>query len=212
MNLSYRVGDDPAIVEKNRTEFFGSLGLKSSGLAIPLQIHSDSVLKIDSPGEYADCDALITDTTGVALVVTVADCVPILLFDPVQKTIAAVHAGWRGTAKAIVRKAVEKMGTEFNVDPKNLLAYIGPSAGVCCYEVRPDVAVFFKNKVVPYYEEKYFIDLKKENAIQLMDNGVLAGNIEISANCTICDHELFHSHRREGIKAGRMMACICVKP
>ena len=110
----------------------------------------------------------------VALVVTIADCVPILLFDPIKKAIGAVHAGWRGTANAIVKRAICKMQEEFKTDTKNVLAFIGPSAGVCCYEVSEEVAVKFENKIVPYNKTKIFIDLKKENASQLQQQGVVS--------------------------------------
>jgi polyphenol oxidase len=211
MNLSYNVGDNPAIVEKNRTAFFSHFGISTNELAIPQQSHSENVRKVDTPGEYENCDALVTNSSNVALVVTVADCVPILLFDPIQKAIGAVHAGWRGTANVIVKRAIQKLQEEFKTNTKNILAFIGPSAGVCCYEVREDVAVKFKNKIVPYTKKKIFVDLKKENAYQLKQLGVPAGNIEISKHCTICERQLFHSYRREGKSAGRMMAGICME-
>jgi polyphenol oxidase len=212
MNLSYRVGDDSAVVDQNRTTFFSSFDVKYSQLAIPGQTHSDTVLKVDQPGEYENCDALVTDTKGVALAVTVADCVPILLLDPIQKAIAAVHAGWKGTAKEIARMTVEKMQVEFETDPKNILAYIGPCAAVCCYEVGLEVAVMFNINVVPYEGRRVAIDLKKENATQLLQQGVKEENIEISTHCTICENKVFHSYRRDGKKSGRMMAFICLKP
>jgi polyphenol oxidase len=211
MNLSYRVGDDSDVVDRNRKTFFSSVGLMTSQLAIPVQTHSDTVLKVDQPGEYEHCDALVTNSKGVALTVTVADCVPILLFDPIQKAIAAVHAGWKGTAKEITRRAVEKMQVEFESDPKNILAYIGPCAAVCCYEVGLDVAVKFNINSVPYERRRIFIDLKKENAAQLLQQGVKEESIEISPHCTICENEVFHSHRRDGKNSGRMMAFICLK-
>jgi YfiH family protein len=212
MNLSFKVGDDPTIVETNRKSFFSLFGISINELAIPLQSHSENVRKVDVPGEYEECDALITNVSGLALVVTVADCVPILLFDPIKKAIGIVHAGWRGTAKIIVKRAVEKMREEFKTDTKNILAFIGPSAGVCCYEVNTDVAVKFENKNVPYCKTKIFIDLKKENASQLKQMGLAASNLQISTHCTICEKQLFHSYRRDKKRAGRMMAVICLKP
>jgi YfiH family protein len=210
INLSYNVGDDPTCVGRNRKNFFAQVGILEHELAIPLQCHSNNVLKVDTPGEYRECDALITNTTHVALVVTVADCVPILLFDPINKAVGAVHAGWRGTIGLIVKRAVEKMKAEYRTDPAQMFAYIGPSAGVCCYEVGEEVAVMFGNKVVPYSKKKTFLDLKKENMFQLMQLGVLASNFEVSSSCTICERKLYHSFRRDGQKAGRMMAVICM--
>ena len=211
MNLSFHVGDDPASVEINRSAFFSRLEIFCSELAIPLQTHSDKVHNVSSPGEYEQCDALVTNVHELALVVTVADCVPILLFDPLHHAIGAVHAGWRGTAAAIVQRAIQTMREEFKTEPDTVLAWIGPSAGICCYEVGEEVAVKFKNKIVPCVKNKAWIDLKKENAFQLDRLGVAAANIEISSHCTICEPQLFHSYRRDGKNAGRMMAVICLK-
>jgi len=212
MNLSYNVGDDQAIVEINRTAFLSQFGISNNELAIPIQSHSENVRKVDVPGEYKNCDALVTNARTVALAVTIADCVPILLFDPVKKAIGAIHAGWRGTTNAIVKRALHKMQEEYKTDTENVLVFIGPSAGVCCYEVSEEVAVKFENKIVPYNSTKIFVDLKKENASQLIKLGVVAGNIEISTHCTICEQRVFHSFRRDGKNAGRMMAVICLKP
>ncbi|MCX6122014.1 MAG: peptidoglycan editing factor PgeF [Ignavibacteriales bacterium] len=212
MNLSTHVGDDPAIVEMNRTAFFSQLGISRNELAIPLQSHSEIVRKVVTPGEYEKCDALITNACGVALGITVADCVPILLFDPIQNAIGAVHAGWRGTARGIVKRTIHNMQEEFKTDPEHVLAFIGPSAGVCCYEVSEEVAVKFEKKIVPYNKKKIFVDLKKENAAQLHQVGVAEDNMEISKHCTICESQLFHSYRRDGTNAGRMMAVIRLQP
>jgi copper oxidase (laccase) domain-containing protein len=193
MNLSYTVGDDPSNVKKNRNKFFSQFGISEEQLAVPLQCHSNAVLKVDAPGEYRACD-----------------CVPILLFDPVNKVIGAVHAGWRGTANEIARQAIEKLKEEYRTDPSKLIAFIGPSAGSCCYEVGEDVAVKFRNKVVSFNKAKKYINLKDENKLQLQSEGVLLNHIEVSTSCTICDKESFHSFRRDGPKSGRMIAVICI--
>jgi YfiH family protein len=210
MNFSYKVGDKTSIVTKNRKIFFSQLGISLSELAIPHQCHSDIVRRVDAPGEYYKCDGLITNIQHVALVITIADCVPILLYDPIQKAIGAIHAGWKGTASSIVERAVERMKQEYKTDPSHLLAFIGPSAGVCCYEVGEEVAVMFGNKVVTYHSKNAFIDLKEENKLQLQEQGVQGRNIEVSKHCTICEKQLFHSYRRDGKKAGRMIATICI--
>ena len=212
MNLSYNIGDDPAKVTMNRRSFFSSLGITESELAIPRQIHSSIAHRVNAPGEYQDCDALVTNTSSVALSVIIADCVPVLLFDPVNKSIGIAHAGWRGTAGHVVQWAVQKMEEEFGSEAEYILAFIGPSAGSCCYEVRADVAVKFENKIVPSHSSKLFIDLKKENAAQLQQLGLRAENIEMSSHCTICEDQVFHSYRRDGTRAGRMMALMCLKP
>ena len=210
-NMSCQVGDDPASVDRNRADFLSEVGISKNELAIPLQSHSENVCKVDMPGEYENCDGLVTNAQGVALTVMIADCVPILLFDPVKNVIGAVHAGWRGTANAIVKKALMTMQVEYNTDMKDVRVFIGPSAGLCCYEVGEEVAVKFENKIVSYKNTKVFIDLKKENALQLQKQGLVKGNIEISKHCTICEKQLFHSFRRDGKHAGRMLAVICLK-
>jgi hypothetical protein len=212
MNLSYLVGDEPEKVEVNRTAFFSQFGISKNELAVPLQSHSDNVRRVEVPGEYENCDGLMTNARGLSLVVTIADCVPILLFDPINNVIGAVHAGWRGTAKSIIKKALIAMQEEYNIGIKEVRAFIGPSAGLCCYEVSEEVAVKFANKIVSYDTTKAFIDLKKENALQLQEQGLVPGNIEVSKHCTICEKQLFHSFRRDGKRAGRMMALICLKP
>jgi YfiH family protein len=210
MNLSYNVGDDPSVVLRNRETFLSQIGISAGKLAVPVQCHSNTVLQIDAPGEYLQCDALVTNAHGVALAVTIADCVPILLLDSIHKAIGVVHAGWKGTAHEIVKQTIDKMKEAYHTNSAELLAFIGPSAGVCCYEVGEEVAVIFKNKIVPYKNKKIFLDLKNENKIQLQQQGILEGNIEVSTYCTICENELFHSHRRDGKKSGRMMAAICI--
>jgi polyphenol oxidase len=194
--------------ERARTEFLNDLGIRSQSSAMPEQIHSDSVIRIDAPGTFRGCDGLVTNIPGIALTVKAADCVPILIYDPKNRVISAVHAGWRGVAKGIVKNAVEIVKNEYKTRPENIYAFIGPSAGVCCYEVDDNVAVMFKNKIVSY--NKPHIDLKKENRDQLIISGVQEENIEVSSSCTICSANQFHSFRRDGNKAGRIIAAICM--
>ncbi len=208
MNLSYRVGDDPANVRRNREVFFGSLGIEPGQLAIPGQIHGAAVRSVAAPGDYPETDALITSEKGLFLCVTVADCVPILLFDPLTGSVGAVHAGWRGTAAGIVRAAVGAMTTRFGSRPATLIASIGPSASDCCYKVGPDVASRFPSSFVRGASGESFVDLKGLNRSQLLDAGLLPGNVELSPYCTISDSTLFHSFRRDGAKSGRMMGVI----
>jgi copper oxidase (laccase) domain-containing protein len=117
MNLSFRVGDDPDCVRRNRERFFGSNDIPSTALAIPGQIHSSNIQVVNAPGEYPDRDALITASREVYLCVTVADCVPILLYEPVARVIAAVHAGWRGTVENILASTIARIDRQFT--PRN---------------------------------------------------------------------------------------------
>jgi YfiH family protein len=208
MNFSYRVGDRPENVKRNREIFFGSLGIRTNDLAIPGQVHGTTVLRADNPGSYAECDGLITATRGVFLCVSVADCVPILLFDPGVPALAAVHAGWRGTVGRIAEVAVRAMEREFGVKPGRLLAYLGPAAGSCCYVVGEEVSSRFEPRFVRRVEEGATLDLKGANREQLLEVGVPTGQMETSPFCTISESAQFHSFRREGDRSGRMIAVI----
>jgi hypothetical protein len=211
MNMSYTVGDNPTNVEHSREQFFSSLGIDVATLAIPKQIHSNNIQIINTPSTYPDCDGLITQTNDLALVITVADCLPVLLFDPQNDVITAVHAGWRGTVSQIVSRAVQQLINNFASDPEKILVFIGPGAGVCCYEIQEEVAAQFKNQHVALHDGKRFLDLKQINFHQLLEIGVQKQHIEVCRHCTICEPELFHSYRRDGNRSGRMMATISMQ-
>ncbi len=159
----------------------------------------------------ADCDALITDLKGVVLGILTADCVPVLLCDPLQGVVAAVHAGWRGTASGIVPKTVERMRQEFGIKPENIIAGIAPAIGVCCYEVGEEVASgFFElpEAVISKENGKYMLDLPLANRLQLMKAGVQEAHIEMSDICTACENGSFFSYRKEQGCSGRFMSLI----
>ena len=208
MNMSYSVGDDSANVARSREEYFSSLGIDVATLALPRQIHSNNINIIKMPSTYPDCDGLITQSENLALVITVADCFPVLLFDPQHDIIAAVHAGWRGTALQIAANAVQQLITNFQSDPKEILAFVGPGAGVCCYEIGEDVAKQFSHQHTAVRNGKQFLDLQQINFHQLLEIGLQKQHIELCSHCTICEPELFHSFRRDGNRSGRMMATI----
>jgi YfiH family protein len=162
------------------------------------QIHSDIVFNADAAeaGRIGDGDGLILSRPGLLAGIRTADCQPILLVDEVHRVVAAVHAGWRGTAAEIGVKAVRRMGTEYGSDPNHILAAIGPSIGNCCYEVGPEVASQFQ-KFFPERDDldrKTRIDLTEANRRQLLKAGVKT--VITGAPCTCCDFE-FHSYRRD---------------
>jgi polyphenol oxidase len=208
MNLSFQVGDERANVIRNRELFLGTWGIHPDQLAIPGQIHSARVRYASVPGEYPDCDALVTEVAGVYLSVTVADCVPILLVDPAQHVAAAIHAGWRGTAARILERSLSVLLEQYGSSPRDILAYIGPCASSCCYAVGQEVATQFEDRFISRVDGKWMLDLKESNHTQLLDAGLPPSNIEVSPFCTIADARLFHSFRREGARSGRMMAVI----
>jgi len=209
LNMSYMVGDDPHHVDLNRQRFFGKLEIPLDCLAIPKQFHGDFIKVANTPGVYDLCDALIANQRGVYLCITAADCLPIFLYDPSLNAIATVHAGWRGTKLKILEKTVRKMTKEFGTNPADLVAFIGPGAGVCCYEVGEDVAREFDHRYLTRYAaKKPHLNLKLFSKIQLLDAGLRDRNIETSEYCTICTPGLFYSFRRERLNSGRMMGVI----
>ena len=208
MNLSFKVGDDPGNVTRNRLIFFGGLGLPVERLALPGQVHGCTIRRVKNPAEYPETDGLVTAAPGVFLCVSVADCVPILIFDPFRRALGAVHAGWRGTAAGITGAAVRMMMSEFGSAAGGLLAWIGPAASVCCYTVGKDVASAFPPTCVSQRDGSTYVDLKQANKEALLDAGLIPGRIETSPFCTVSDSSLFHSHRRDGKRSGRMMAVI----
>ena len=209
MNLSFKVGDAEANVKKNRESFLGQLGIELDSLAMPQQVHGDTITSVNAPGQYDQCDALITNKAGVFLVVTVADCLPVFLFDPMARSIAAVHVGWRGSKLRTLEKAMRALSNEYGTESEHLLAYIGPSAGVCCYEVGEEVAQEFPKQFLERMNNaKPRLDLKGFNKNLLLENSVKESSIEVSGYCTICKPKLFHSYRRDGKSSGRMMGVI----
>lgn len=212
LNLSFNVGDVRANVEENRRRFFHALNVSESSIAFPAQCHSNVVRIALHAGKYEACDALITSQENIFLAVSVADCVPIFLFDEKTKAVAGIHAGWRGTRARIVENTVQLMKKEFSVQPSDLLAFIGPSASQCCYEVGSEVASGFETEFLKESgNHKKKLDLKAANRAQLLQSGLIAKNIELHPACTICTTELFHSYRRDGEESGRMLGIIGIR-
>lgn len=166
------------------------------------QIHSGVVLLGEQIGCAGEGDALVTSLAGVPLSVRTADCYPILLADERNHAVAAVHAGWRGTAAQIVIRTLEEMHRLYGTEAADAYAAIGPGIGECCYEVGADVARQFG------LEPAGRIDLAAINRRQLLDAGVAEHRIDVLGGCTKCDAYLFHSYRRDHLAAGRMVSYI----
>lgn len=176
------------------------------------QIHSDCVVNAHGVRDRErEGDALITDETGRSIGVRTADCVPILLLDAKNRALAAVHAGWRGTAAGVVRRAIERMGTEFGTDAGDVYAAVGPSIRACCYEVGPEVAEQFDAAVRrrSAQDGRHRVDLAQANRQQMEAAGVQAERIFDCGLCTMCESTQFFSYRREPGNPGRMTAAIC---
>ena len=179
-----------------------------AGLTTIRQIHSNIV--VDAADLVAEGDALISNRAGVTVGVKTADCVPILLVDPVTRSVAAIHAGWRGTAAQIVPAAIGELAARWGVKAEDLRAAIGPAIGGCCYEVSAEVARQF-GPWVPELRDvdaAVRVDLSSINEIQLRQAGLR--DVWRSGECTFCQAERFFSFQRERERAGRMMSFIGV--
>lgn len=221
LNLAIGRGDSQENVKINLRILGTALGFDPDKLVLTRQIHSDIVRVVtnaDCRGyfhrDYPECDALVTDTPGVTLLVFTADCTPILLHDPVTGAVGAVHAGWRGTASAIAAKAVQAMVDNFGSRPGDIRAAIGPNIGLCHFETDAEVpaamiAAFGEDAVEAFMEQrgdKYHLDLKGINAMILRRQGVL--QIETSDDCTYCQPDRFWSHRYTAGQRGSQGALI----
>ena len=190
--------------------FLGSaLGLDGMRLSSLEQVHSNELV-VACAAEAADrpaADGLLTNLPGRLLSIRTADCFAILLADHKTGAVAAVHAGWRGTAGRIASRAVERMVVEFGCRPEGIEALIGPGIALCCFEVGPETAVRFDSRFVRAGEKPH-VDLSGANHAQLLEAGLEPRNIHGIDQCSHCESEPFFSHRREGASAGRMLAFI----
>lgn len=171
------------------------------------QIHSSIVCPVTDPGDrQSEGDGLITDIPGLWISIRTADCLPILLADPVKRVVAAVHAGWRGTVAQIIRIAVEQMAREYGSRPEDLIAAIGPGISRCCFEVGQEVAEHFSPTEIVHGKTNPKVDLKAANRRQLIGAGVNSFRINISDECTMCSPG-FHSYRGDRTE-GRLISGI----
>jgi len=191
-----------------------------SRLVTPKQIHSDRVLVVPSGAatgpnaRLGEGDALVSEQREPLIGIRTADCLPVLLVDARTRRFGAIHAGWRGTVSEISAKAVESMVRQFDSQPDDIWAAIGPGIGLCCFEVGPDVALQFQSlfpeRVDLHHRTR--IDLAESNRRQLEHAGVPSGHVEVSGLCTVCRADEFHSFRRDKEKAGRMLSAIGLLP
>jgi len=200
-----------------------NLELELGKIVIPKQTHGDIIGIIDETN-YSDIfentDALITNVPSIIIAIKTADCVPILLFDPVKKAIGAVHSGWKGTVQNIVGKTIAKMAQTFGSNPANMIAAIGPCIGSKNYEVGDDVIQRVKSVTSDHskifnYENvqngKALLDLTNVNVELIIQAGINEKNIDTSGQCTFTMKEDFYSARRDGNITGRMINGISIK-
>lgn len=220
LNLGTNRGDEPERVRENYRRVCQALGVEMDKLVLTSQVHGDVVrqMQLDDAGKGLDrkidydADGLMTNVAGLTLTAFGADCLTILLYDPVRKAVANVHAGWRGTALGIVERAVEQMKTAYGSEASNLVAAIGPGISKCCFETHEDVPRAMLDAlgdeatqfVVSLGDGKFKVDLKGINTLRLKRCGVLATRIDISPDCTMCSHEKYWSHRyTQGVRGSQ---------
>lgn len=224
LNLGVSRGDDPDHVRENYHRFLAAVGAPDSLLAACNQVHGTEIrnlttadLKHDPYDKTPlDADGILTAIPGVTLTVFSADCIPVLLYDPKRRVIAALHAGWRGTAAGIVTAAVEQMTALYGTDPSDILAAIGPGIDKCCFETHEDVpnamTSALASESLPFIDllenGKFTVDLKGINARRLELAGVDPTHIDLCRDCTCCQEELYWSHRRQGTQRGSMASVI----
>ena len=204
LNLGLATGDAPAHVEANRDLVRRTLALESARLHRLRQVHGDQVLRAGADPEPA-ADGLWTETPGEVLVVGVADCVPVFLWDAAGRRLALVHAGWRGTAAGIVRRGIERLCAA-GAAAGDLHLAMGPSIGPCCYEVGPEVVAALPNAARTAPAGKTHLDLRDANRAQALALGVPDDQIHATPPCTACDRTHFFSHRKLGPRTGRHWA------
>ncbi|MDR1702916.1 MAG: peptidoglycan editing factor PgeF [Sporomusaceae bacterium] len=232
LNLGIGTKDAKEAIWRNRELFCEALGLDATQAVTTYQVHGDKVHVVTAADAgqkgvfphtvLPDTDALITNVPGIPLMLFFADCVPIIIYDPVKKAVGVCHAGWKGTMANIAAKTLGMMQKEYGTNPCDCLAAVAPSIGPCCYEV--DQVVIdsliksfpaeiepptFAAMVTPK-NEKWLLNLWEVNRIKLTESGILAKNIAVSSVCTACNTPLFFSHRAENGTTGRFGVVACL--
>jgi polyphenol oxidase len=217
LNTSYRVGDDPKVVSQNVCDMKLAVGIHDGKIVTMRQVHGDNIIEVKDRQlkEAGEADGMVTAESGIYLGILTADCVPLLFIAPKQRLAAAVHAGWRGTLAGIAQKTVRLFEDQYGVTADGLEVALGPSIGVCCYEVKDDVAAPLMKKwgslttpSVAVKEGKSFINLSRLNRDILREAGVPGKQLIQVGPCTRCTADDFFSYRREGGETGRQISVI----
>jgi YfiH family protein len=216
LNVSFAVGDDPEDVERNRQRVAGCM--QGKALVFIRQVHGNTVRVIDGrqgPAPVSDAeavpvgDAMVTDRGEQLLAVSVADCQPVLLFDPLRRVVANIHSGWRGSVANVAGRTLQVMRERFGCSARDVLAGVGPSLGPCCAEFvnyRDEIPREFWD----YRRDSVYFDFWAVTRDQLIAAGVPAEHIQTSGLCTKCHTDRFFSYRGEG-RTGRFPAVIGIR-
>lgn len=225
-NINRHCGDSEEAIRNNRRALCLMLGIDDDRLVMPHQVHETKVAQVDEAFYSLNADerrealegvdALMTNLKGVCTGVSTADCIPVLLYDPEKRAVCAVHAGWRGTVKRIVEKAIEAMTETYGTRPQQLLAQIGPGIHLESFEVGDEVYEAFAQAgfdlpAISCLLQKWHIDLPECNRLQLLAAGLQPQNINVSPVCTFQQSDDYFSARRLSINSGRIFSGIMLR-
>lgn len=225
MNLGENRGDFPENVRENYHRFCLAVGADENRLVFSRQVHKtdvrcvthDDIHTLFSPVPY-EADGLVTNEPDLVLTIFSADCIPVLLYDPVKRAVGACHCGWRGTVGDMAGKTVRAMTAEFSSNPEDIRAAIGPGIGQCCFLTDSDVVDAVRDSLgndadgfIESRGEKYAVDLKNINRHFLLRAGMKEENIAVSDECTACKCDKYWSHRKTKGERGSQAAMIWVK-
>lgn len=234
LNMAFHVGDNPRNVLANRKRVCHFLGIDPDTLVAAQQVHGDKIRVVTSAdkgcGAASDkdavcgTDALVTGEPGVPLSAYFADCAAVFFFDPVKQVIALAHAGWRGTVLRVGEKTVQYMCKEFGSKPYNILAWVSPAIGPCCYEVGEQVVGALRESFTCWedfihkkefaqgrFAERWYFNLWEANKRALLEAGMAPEHIAVAGLCTACRSDMFFSYRRDGGRTGRMAAVLMLR-
>jgi polyphenol oxidase len=229
LNIGFNTADDEETVLQNRALLGESIDIPMFRFTFADQTHSGNVTIVteDMKGRGSheradsipDCDGLVTNVPGICLMTMMADCVPVLMYDPVKNVIGISHAGWRGIIRKVTKNTVARMIKEFGSKPEDIIVGIGPSIGPCCYEIGEDVEKAVKDAfdktnqllLKKGKKDKKHLDLWKANIDQLNCVGIPLENIEMSKICTSCSKDIYFSSRMGIGITGRFAAGIMIK-
>lgn len=227
LNTSLRKEDPRENVVENLKRICKAVGIDHKKLVLSDQVHGAEVRRITEEdlgkgifkdSDIMNVDALITNVPGVPLITFYADCVPVFILDPVNKAVGLAHSGWMGTTKKIAAQILTEMHKAYGTRPEDCLAGIGPSIEKQCFEIREDAAALFKKSFHNWEdfisvkdEEHYVADLWLAVKFTLIEAGVPENHITTCGLCTVCNEELFFSHRRDKGKTGSLSAIIELK-
>lgn len=229
MNFSFTRGDVREDVLENYNRMANALSVEREKMVLSYQTHTTNIRTVTAQDggkgilterDYRDVDGLITNVPGMTLVTFYADCVPLYFLDPIHQAIGLSHSGWRGTVNRMGQVTLDAMNQEYGSKPEDMIACIGPSICMDCYEIGEEVAIEFEQAFDENYHKdilfnkgngKYQLDLWKSNEIILREAGIPKDNITVTDVCTCCNPELLFSHRKHGERRGNLCAFLSLK-